>query len=272
MPATILGENALQLPAGTTRPTGSNGMIRYDTTNRSLENYHNLISGTDNWYGTGKKQLIARAVRTDAWNAFDIVWGHSNARYLGYEIYFLFGDPATTASRLFCQVFDVNGNLYSPSSPNNNGYSYVDNWGAANDGADGAGQNYNVVNNNGQNHFPITNWFSANSGYWASNDGESNIAGTIKLYNSIPSGFTSDFLSFDGTYAHNTVSFGLTQGRFGGVIFNMPGGTSTRGVQYHPITGIRIGWMDGHTIRSVSSGVNALVNVYGLTGTEEREL
>jgi hypothetical protein len=43
MPSTILGENAVTLPTGTTanRPTPEAGMVRYNTSNSSFEGYNN---------------------------------------------------------------------------------------------------------------------------------------------------------------------------------------------------------------------------------------
>jgi hypothetical protein len=272
MPSTILGENALQLPAGTTRPTGSNGMIRFNTTTNAYENYHNLISGTDNWYGTGGKQLIARAVRDDAWTVLDIVWGWNTARFLQYEVYWVFADAAVNASRMYCQFYDAAGNLFQNSG--STGYTYVDNWAAANDGNDGAGQNFNAVNSNCSSSIPITNWYSADSGYWSQANGESQQAGTLVIHNSLPTNNTNNEMSFEGTYAHYTVSYGITQGRFGGQMYRPTATqTATRGGAVYPITGIRFGYLEGRSHRaSASNGCSAIVTVYGLTGTEEREL
>jgi hypothetical protein len=274
MPVTILGENALQLPAGTRaqRPAGTGGQIRYNTDSQVFEQYHTPYTGTANWYGLGGKQLIARATRNDAWNTMDLTWGHTQGRYMGYEIYVQMTDPATDRSRLYAQVFDVDGNLYNPAAPNAGGYTYVDNWSCANDGVDQAGQNYNIVNTNGQSYFPVSNWSTqdASTGYWSGANGESHQCIFIRIFNSIPSGFTTNHISYDGTYLH-MAPLGSTHAKFGGVIFNLTATTATNGQTYYPVTGIRIGYLDGYTNPAVT-GVSALVTVYGLTGTEERDL
>ena len=273
MPVTVLGEHALQIPAGTTRPAGTGGQIRYNNTTQVFEQYHTPYTGTANWYGLGGKQLIARGARSDAWNTFDVTWGHSGPRYLGYEIYIHQCDPATDRSRLYAQVFDVDGNVFSPSAPSaSTSYMYSDNWSCANDGVDGSGLNYNIVNSNGGNYFPISNWTTqdAGTGYWSQANGESHQDAFIRIYGSLPSGFTSNHISYEGTYAH-MAPLGSTHARFGGVIINMTVGTATNGQSYYPVTGIRIGYLDGYTAPSIT-GPNAIITVYGLTGTEEREL
>jgi hypothetical protein len=268
MAVTILGEHALQLPASTTRPSGSPGQIRYNNTTQVFESYQTPYTGTAGWRGLGGKQLIARSVRSDAWNTFDVTWGHSGPRYLGYEIYIHMVDCATDRSRLYAQVFDVNGTLFQTSQK----YTYVDNWAAANDGVDGAGQNFNIVNGTASTYFPISNWTTQDggTGYWSQANGESHQDAFIRIYNSLPSGFTSDHICFEGTYCH-MAPLGSTQARFGGVIFNMTQGTATNGQLYYPVTGIRVGYLDGYTAPSIT-GVNAIITVYGLTGTEERDL
>jgi hypothetical protein len=149
---------------------------------------------------------------------------------------------------------------------------YSDNWSCANDGVDGSGLNYNIVNSNGGNYFPISNWTTqdAGTGYWSQANGESHQDAFIRIYGSLPSGFTSNHISYEGTYAH-MAPLGSTHARFGGVIINMTVGTATNGQSYYPVTGIRIGYLDGYTAPSIS-GPNAIITVYGLTGTEEREL
>jgi hypothetical protein len=267
MPVTILGENALTIPSSGTRPTGSAGMIRHDTTNNSYEGYHNLTTGVDNWYGLGERQLVARAVRGDAWNTFDIVWGHAGARYVEYEVHFSFTDANTNQSRIFCQVYDPAGNLWNNSGTS--GYSYSDNWAASNDGGDGAGANFNSVNSGCNSSIPISNWYTADAGYWSGANGESHQSGTLKIYSGMPCSRGSNWPMFDGTYVHYSPSYGLVQGRFGGMIFQFGASqTATNGTTYYPVTGLRFGYLDGYTNRSGS--ITTLVTVYGLTGTEER--
>ena len=277
MPSTILGENALQLPAGTTRPTGSTGMIRYDTTNRSLESFYNPV-GPNAWGAVAGASLIARSVRNDAWNVLDIVWGWNNPRYEVYEVFFLTTDPATSQSRYYCQFYDAAGNLFQNSGTS--GYAYNDNWGASNDGADFAGANFNSVNSNCSSSIPITHW--GDVGYRTVADGESHIAVNLRIFNSLPMALSggNDFTHFEGTYTHRTVSNGSTHARFGGSMHRRASGvtpsfqiSSKGGMHIHPITGIRFGILDGNLARpGVGNGINTIVTVYGLTGTEEREL
>jgi hypothetical protein len=272
MPATILGENALQIPqsARTNRPTGAVGIIKYDTTNRSLEGFYNP-TGSNTWGAIGGSTLIARATRTDAWNTFDIVWDWQNdsPKYHMYEVFFLTTDPVTNLSRYYCQVFYSGGSLFSSSGAS--GYTYNDNWSASNDGADLAGVNYNNINSNAGSSIPITNWNSADSGYWATADGESHIGVSMKFYNSLPSSFTSNLLPFEGSYVHRSSAYGSTHARFGGMVHNLPSGvTGTQGQTITPITGLRFGLLDGYTARAGS--INTIVTVYGLTGTEERDV
>jgi hypothetical protein len=269
MPATVLGEHALTFPSSGTRPTGSQGMIRHNSTNNSYEGYHNLATGTDGWYGLGEKQLVARSVRGDAWNTFDLVWGHSGARYTMYQVYWCFVDANTNASRIFCQVYDASGTLWSPSG--GSGYTYTDNWGAANDGGDGAGTNFNSVNAGCNSSIPISNWNTADSGYWSAATGETHQAGSMNIYSGLPCSRGSNWPMFEGTYQHYSVSYSSVTGRFGGSIFNTTASqTATNGTTYYPITGLRFGYLDGYTNRSGT--ITAIVTVYGLTGTEEREM
>jgi hypothetical protein len=278
MPSTILYENALQLPqsARTNRPTGAVGIIRYDTNNRSLEGFYNP-TGANTWGAIGGSTLIARATRSDAWNTFDIVWDFQNdsPKYQIIDVYFQTTDPTTTAARYFCQTFYSGGNLWNNSG--STGYTYTDNWASSNDGADLAGQNYNNVNGTAGAQIPITNWsvLDAGTGYWAVADGESQIGVTMRFYNSLPSGLVNQHVLFEGTYSHRANGLGQTNGRFGGQVFGLTAGsTATQGSTIYPITGLRFGLLDGYTARASSGtgSINTIVTVYGLTGTEEREL
>ena len=269
MPATILGEHALTIPSSGTRPTGSAGMIRHNTTNNSYEGYHNLTTGVDNWYGLGGKQLIARSVRGDAWNSFDMVWGYSGSRYVAYEVYWTFADPLTTNSRVYCQVYDPAGNLWNNSGAS--GYSYIDNWAASNDGTDYSGTNFNSVNSNCNSSIPITNWYS-DSSYWSAANGESTQTGTLNIYSGLPSSRGNNWPMYDGTYVHYSGVGGMVQGRFGGMIFQFSAAQASTNyaTNLYPIRGLRFGYLDGYTNRS--GAITAIVTVYGLTGTEERDL
>ena len=239
MPSTILYENALQLPqsARTNRPTGAVGVIRYDTNNRSLEGFYNP-TGANTWGAIGGSTLIARATRSDAWNTFDIVWDwqSDSPKYQVYDIFFLTTDPSTTAARYYCQAFYSGGNLWNNSGTT--GYIYTDNWASSNDGADLAGQNYNVVNSNCGAQIPITNWSvaDAGTGYWAVADGESQIGVSLRIYNSLPTANTNNHVPFEGTYSHRATTLGQTNARFGGFIFGLTASvTGGQGQTVYPI-------------------------------------
>jgi hypothetical protein len=276
MPSTVLGENALEVPqsARTNRPTGAVGVIRYDTNNRSLEGFYNP-TGANTWGAIGGATLIARATRSDAWNSFDLIWDFQSdsPKYSMYEVFFLTTDPPTNQSRYYCQVFYSGGNLWNNSG--GSGYTYNDNWAASNDGADGAGQNFNNINSNCSGSIPISNWNAADSGYWTTADGESHIGVSMRFYNSIPTAFTNNLLPFEGSYVHRTYLYGSTQARFGGMVHNLSTAvTANQNQPFYPITGLRFGLLDGYTARAAvgSGSINTIVTVYGLTGTEEREL
>lgn len=270
MATTILAENALTLPVSTTRPTGSQGAMRFNDTTKVYENYHDLSVGTDNWYGTGGRQLIARGTANSAWNTFDIIWGKTYQRYLNYEVNFCFQDGATNVYRMYCQFYDENGSLFQLSG--GNGYTYTDNFGSANDGGDGAAANFNAINSNAQSYFPVSSWYSNDSGYWSAANGESANVGSFTIFQSIPTSYAQNIITFKGSYTHYTPSYGSLTARFGGSAWGMSGGSAaTNGQPWYPITGIRFGYLDGYTARAVT-GVNAVVTVYGLSGTEERDL
>lgn len=271
MAATQLGENALTVAnqGSSSRPgTPTTGMIRYNADNYNLEAYYNPV-GANCWAGVGGQELICRATSNSAWNVIDVNWGFSLSRYAIYKVEATFTDPAQASSRLYCQFFGPDGTI-SGANPS---FQYVDNWGASNDGADGAGTNYNNINATMQTYFPVTNWYSTDSGYWWIADGESQLGVQMTIYNSLPTGYTNNLVATNGTYVHRTNSYGTTSGTFGSMWHcNATSATATKGgATVYPVTGIRFGFLDGYTIRSLT-GVNALITVYGLTGTEERDL
>lgn len=271
MASTILAASALTIPVSTTRPgTPTAGMIRFNSTNNSYEAYHTSNS-INKWAAIGGRQLVARSVSAAAWNTLDIVWGWAAAqRYTAYEVYWSFQDPNTGASRMYCQFYDGNSTLWQNSGAN--GYTYTDNWGSANDGADVAGANYNAVNSNCYSALPISNWYGADSGYWMGANGESNVVGYLKIHSSIPNSNINNINMYEGNYTHYTPSYSVCNGHFGGTLYyNQTTQTATNGQTITPITGIRFGYLDGYTMRA-SSVLTSVVTVYGLGGTEEREM
>jgi hypothetical protein len=267
MASTILGTEALTIPADNiaNRPAGVTGALRYNTSNQVIEGYHSIV-GTDNWYSVGGRTIIGRYTTNSAWNSYDIIWGDSTRQYQQYEIHWHFADPNTTGSRYYMQFFGQGNTIVSNSG--SNGYAFAGNWGSSNDGADGGFQNYNPVNSNCGSSFPISNWYPGDSNYWAGANGESHVSGNVKIYQSMPTGFTNNLTHFRGQFGHYSVGGWNTNGMFGGHLHGgQPSGTSSGGVTIYPVRGIRIGILDGYTQRACT-GTNAIITVYGLGGWE----
>jgi hypothetical protein len=258
------------LPAGTQaqRPgSPGTGMMRHNTSNDTVEIYHNLGDGVDGFYSFGGRVLIARQLRSDAWNTTDVVWGFNGPRYIGYEVEVILTDANTNQSRLYMQVHDYVGVQTGGI------YGYSDSWSAGNDGGDIAGTNYNSATPAYGSQIPISNWNSVDAGYWSQSNGESHQCAKVKFYASLPSGFTSNRWNFTGEYVHDSASYGVTGGVFRGQVNLSNTATATNGATYYPITGIRVGFLDGYTSRAAGSpGISSIITVYGITGLEERNI
>ena len=272
MAKTEIGEHAIVIPASTTRPSASGGMIRYNSTTNDYEEY-SALTGGNRWHGIGGRTLVARYANSAAWNVWDITFGsvgqHSFAEY---EIHWIFSDPVTSTARHYAQFFDAGGTLFQNSGAN--GYSYCDAWVTTNDGWDAAGTNFSIHTSNCSSYIPISNHNPADSGYWSTANGETQVTGMMYV-GCVPSSMGLNHFSFYGKYQHHTPSAGMCGAEFGGMVFSLPSSRAVgNGTAWYGPSGIRFGLLDGYQNRAGNGtgSFTALCTVYGVNGTELGEL
>ena len=237
-------------PGGETRER----IFRWNTETRTHETYYdfsNSGSGArDGWYAIGGYSMVYHlSARTGAWNSWDARWGTTfhNADYYQYKFYITTSDP-NGSDRFWMRYWRGDNNLST------NGYYFSGEWWHSNDG----GSRQNSQNNS---YWPIT--VVNNNSYRLQANGEGTYQGEIFLSNT-PTG------THERWNAHCDYNYWSQQEcGTGWQGCNWTGATQSG--TGHPITGIRIGHQDGHSVRGVNQGTNTIITVFGIGGSEAKE-
>ena len=254
------GEIVLSSGTRGQRPNaGPNGedkerIFRYNTETRTHESYYtfsNSGSGSrDGWYAIGGYSMVYHmSNRTGAWNSWDARWGttYHNADYYQYKFFITTTDP-NGADRFWLRYWRGDNNIST------NGYYFSGEWWHSNDG----GSRQNSQNNS---YWPIT--VVNNNSYRLQANGEGTYQGEIFLSNTP----TTTHERWNAYCNYNYWSQQECGTGWQGC--NWTGATQSG--TGHPITGIRIGHHDGHSVRGVNQGTNTIITVFGIGGSEAKE-
>ena len=229
-------------------------IFRWNTETRTHETYYdfsNSGSGArDGWYAIGGYSMVYHmSQRTGAWNSWDARWGTTfhNADYYQYKFYITTSDP-NGSDRFWLRYWRSDNNLST------NGYYFSGEWWHSNDG----GSRQNSQNNS---YWPIT--VVSNNSYRMQANAEGTYQGEIFLSNT-PTGTHERWNAYCNYNYWSQQECGT-----GWQGCNWTGATQSG--TGHPITGIRIGHQDGHSVRGVNQGTNTIITVFGIGGSEAKE-
>jgi hypothetical protein len=264
--ALTLGQYSIDLGSGTEaqKPSGAEAQLRWNTTNRSLDQYTNNANGSDNFFSAvGGRELIYRYAQGSSWSSLTLDWGINNSRFSRYEVTGVLADPDGTAMLYMRLLRASNGNVDSGSR-----YGHTQNWRCSNDGQDIADGNRRI-DSNPLDYFPLSNYNDGNN-YRSQANGEQQHMFSFETA-ALPCAGSHNQTSYwaRGAYQSPNGHYGFTQVG----IWNQETGnavTGTNGQAFQGIRGVQLLWSGGSN-RSVS-GLSSCIMCYGIGGTEERTL
>jgi hypothetical protein len=266
----------------------ANTHILFNDDTGSLETYYGLheTAGTNSrrfWGGLGGRTLIGSHTGSSAWTALTMYWGANENDvntldkphdYWMYEVEMVFPDPAS-ATRLALRL----GTGYSTgtSSPHLDGdanYNWGGAWEFANDGTGRTGSGGSTF----ATYFALTNHNSTDTGYWIGNNGEGSTHITLKLSNPGMSYTGSSAATFnrwvvESQYCYQAAGSGYGGG--GGLIngiWNAQSSVTENGQTKYPLRSLQVYYQDGVVSNTNGDNMTFLVNIYGVVGTEVKNM